>query len=399
MPVYRAAWVLPIVSPPLRNGWVQTQGGRVVSCGSDDTAPAGAVHDLGASAVMPALVNAHTHLELSWLRDRIAPASNFVDWIEAMMRVRKSAAEASDEGVHRAAMAVAAAEMRAAGTGLVGDISNSLAGLDVVAAAGLGGVVFYELLGFNADAARLVSDARRRLETLVLPPGWRAAIAPHAPYTVSPALFAAIREAAGAEVTSLHVAEGVDEVTFVATGIGRWRDILVGMRMWDESWRAPGRSPVAYLDGLGFWREGTLAVHAVQASQSDLAVLRTRGVTLVTCPRSNRFVGAGEPPVAAFYRSGVPVAIGTDSLTSVRDLNLFSELAELRRLAPDVPAGTLLASATVTGARALGFASEFGTIEAGKRAALIGVSVPPREPDVEEYLVRGISPERVRWIE
>jgi cytosine/adenosine deaminase-related metal-dependent hydrolase len=287
-----------------------------VGCGADDTRPAGRIDDLGDVAVMPALVNAHTHLELSWLRDRVSPASNFVDWIEAMMRVRKSASDANDEAVHRAAMAGAAAEMKDSGTGLVGDISNSLVGLDVVAAAGIAGVVFYELLGFNADAAHLVGEAQRRLEATALPEGWRATLAPHAPYTVSPSLFTAIRESVGTGVTSLHVAEGDDEVTFVATGGGRWRDILIGMRVWDEAWRAPGCSPVAYLDGLGFWREGTLAVHAVRASQADLAVLRDRGVTLVTCPRSNRFVGAGEPPVGAFYRSGIPIAIGTKPIPS-----------------------------------------------------------------------------------
>jgi cytosine/adenosine deaminase-related metal-dependent hydrolase len=399
MPVYRAAWVLPIVSPPLANGWVQTERGRVVGCGTADTRPSGPAHDLGDVAVMPALVNAHTHLELSWLRDRIAPASNFVDWIEAMMRVRKTAADAADESAHLAAMATAAAEMRASGTGCVGDITNSLLGLDVLAAAGLSGVAFYELLGFNADAPALVGEARRRLEALPLPAGWRATLAPHAPYTVSPALFVAIREAVGGGVTSLHIAEGDDEVTFVATGGGRWRDILIGMRVWDEAWRAPGCSPVTYLDRLGFWRPGTMAVHAVQASAADLAILRERGVTLVTCPRSNVFVGAGEPPIQAFYESGAAVAVGTDSLTSVRDLNLFAELAELRRLAPAVPAARLLASATITGARALGCGDELGSIERGKRAALVAVAVPPGETDVEECLVRGIAPAQVGWIE
>ena len=125
---------------------------------------------------------------------------------------------------------------------------------------------------------------------------------------------------------------------------------------------------------------------------------KSRGTTLVTCPRSNEYVGVGDPPVERFYRSGVPVAIGTDSLASNDDLNLFSELAALRRLAPSVPAASLLESATVNGARALGFESETGTIEPGRDASLIAVDLPSTVVDVEEYLVSGIAPDRVRWV-
>ena len=127
---------------------------------------------------------------------------------------------------------------------------------------------------------------------------------------------------------SVHVSESREEVEFIGRGSGGWPDLLKRLGAWDPEWRAPACSPIAYLDRLGFWDERTLAVHAVQAGEADLAVLARRGVTVVTCPRSNAWVGAGVPPVEAFYRSGARVAIGTDSLTSVADLNLFTELAE-----------------------------------------------------------------------
>src|SRR6185295_13447292 len=92
-------------------------------------------------------------------------------------------------------------------------------------------------------------------------------------------------------------------------------------------------------------------------------------------------------------------AVGTDSLASAPDLNVFAELREMRRLAPTVPASRLLASATYEGARALGFDSEFGTIAAGKSARLISVEMPAAVEDVEEYLVSGVEPDRVRWLE
>ena len=126
---------------------------------------------------------------------------------------------------------------------------------------------------------------------------------------------------------------------------------------------------------------------------------RAAGATLVTCPRSNRWVGAGSPPVDQFYASGVRVAIGTDSLASVEDLNLFSEMAQIRALGPDIPARAIVESATRIGAEALGFGEDYGTIEPGKRAALIAVRVPDGVDDVEEYLVSGIRPADVGWLD
>jgi cytosine/adenosine deaminase-related metal-dependent hydrolase len=139
-------------------------------------------------------------------------------------------------------------------------------------------------------------------------------------------------------------------------------------------------------------------VHCVQCDGADLDLLRQRGVTLVTCPRSNRYVGVGVPPLEAFYATQVNVAVGTDSLASVQDLNLFAELAEARRLAPRVPARALLESATLRGAAALGFEEDLGTIDVGKRASLIAVRTRPGVDDVEEYLVSGITPVDVTWV-
>ena len=124
------------------------------------------------------------------------------------------------------------------------------------------------------------------------------------------------------------------------------------------------------------------------------------------------------PPIARFYAAGLKVAVGTDSLASVGDLNLFSELHTMRWLAPSVPARALLDSATRVGAEALGLGDELGTIEVGKRAELIAVKItaplPPRPPvstagsqrtpasagalDIEEYLVSGIVPEQIQWV-
>lgn len=103
--------------------------------------------------------------------------------------------------------------------------------------------------------------------------------------------------------------------------------------------------------------------------------------------------------MAAFFESGVNVAVGTDSLASAQDLNLFAELAAMHRLAPGVEPSRLLRSATINGATALGFDRDFGSIAPGKRAALLAVSIPSGTTDVEQYLVSGIFPDRIQWVE
>ena len=169
--------------------------------------------------------------------------------------------------------------------------------------------------------------------------------------------------------------------------------------MWNAAWCAPGVSPVQFLDDAGFLDRRLLVVHGVQMTTEDLSRIASRGATLVTCPRSNGHTGAGAPPIGDFYESGARVAVGTDSLASAPDLSVFAELATLRALAPSVPASKLLASATVEGARALGFDADYGTIEPGKSSRLLAIDIPAAVGDVEEYLVSGVGREQIRWIE
>lgn len=182
-------------------------------------------------------------------------------------------------------------------------------------------------------------------------------------------------------------------------GTGAWRLLLEALGVWTDAWRAPRCWPVEYLDRFGLVDKRLLAVHCVQLSDAELSRLAEAGATVVTCPRSNRWTGAGTPPVERFYASGARVAIGTDSLASVEDLSLFAELAVVRSLAPAVRAARILRSATLDGAEALGFAGELGSIQPGKRAALIAVRIPPDVEDVEEYLLSNVAAKDIRWLD
>ncbi|MGE0462725.1 MAG: amidohydrolase family protein [Vicinamibacterales bacterium] len=403
MTLVRAAWVVPVDQRPLADGWVAVDDGRIVAVGSG-SAPAcldGPTRNLGQVALLPGLVNTHVHLELSWLRNRVPPSNAFTSWVTQLFAARGASLERPDDPRVLETAAEAAKEARAAGTSAVGDIGNSLTSVLPIASSGMRGLVFHELIGFKETTGELVArtgsarEAASRVHGRV-----RVSVAPHAPYSVSPELFRAIRaevDRSAVPFTSVHVGESPEEMELLAAGTGEWVRILRWIGAWRDDWQAPGTGPVEYLDGLGVIDARTMVVHGVQLSDESLGVVRARGATLVTCPRSNQWVGVGVPPIERFYEAGVPVAVGTDSLASVEDLNLFSELKAMRWLAPGVPASRLLESATLAGARALGLDADLGSLTPGKLAEIVAVALPEDVTDVEEHLVSGVDVRQVSW--
>ena len=327
----------------------------------------------GRVAVLPGLVNAHTHLELSWLRGRVPPAAELRRLDQAAVRRRAAAASSSadDPAVLDAARRRRARRARA---GTVGGRRHQQLARDRRADSRR-----RPARRRVSRAARVQRRRRRDRSTRRAAIGDAAAAlaadrcacrcAPHAPYSVSPELFRAIRDEvdrSAVPITSVHLGESAGEVEFLA----RRQRAVAGMlrlvgSMPRRTGQPPGCGPVEYLDGLGVLDARTLVVHGVQLTTRALDRLAAIGCTLVTCPRSNQWVGVGVPPVRRFYASGVRVAVGTDSLASVEDLNLFSELKTMRWLAPAVPARPLLESATLRGRRgARASATSLGSIEA-----------------------------------
>jgi cytosine/adenosine deaminase-related metal-dependent hydrolase len=398
-----AAWVLPVSAPPIREGWIAVEDGIITALGPRGTsAHAAACHDADVvddrsdAVLLPGLVNAHTHLELSPLRGRVPPAAAMPAWVRSLLAARRQSPGPDGESVARAITA-----MRAGGTALVGDVSNTLASCDALARSAMSALVFHEVLGFRpADPVGLVRAASERARASERLPRVRATLAAHAPYSTSPAVFAAVRDqvvAAGRPV-GVHLGESPEEIAFLRTGQGAWRTLLEDLGAWDDRWTAPQCGPVEYLDRLGLLGPRLVAVHGVHLDAEELSRLAAAGATLVTCPRSNEWTGVGPPPVGSFFRSGVNVAVGTDSLASSPDLQVFAELAALRRLAPDVPARLIVRSATLGGAEALGFGEQLGSLDVGKRADVIAVRLRDATADPEESLLRGVGPEDVAWV-
>ncbi len=412
-----AACLLPMNAPPTLHGWLDVSGDRIVAMGGGpgpgpDAGPGSDTHaaadgralDLGHAVVLPGLVNAHTHLELSHLRGRVAPAPSFIDWVQEMLAVRASEPAAPPEVGSRAID-----EAVASGTAAIADIGNTRAAVGPLAGARVSAWHFDERLGFRSGTGRDVArEAWRAADAAAAGhgrEGLHLGVAPHAPYSTAPDLMRGIVEALdedGGRRSSLHVAESPEELQLLADGTGPWRAILERLGVWDAAWTPPGTSTVGYLAGLGVLHPRLLIVHGTQCSRDDLDMLARAGCTLVLCARSNAWVGVGTPPVAEALAAGVRVAVGTDSLASVSDLDMFQELAALRRLAPAVPSLTLLQSATLRGAEALGF-DDLGALGAGRSSRALVVDLPDDVRDVAgaaDWLVSGApSAARLRWLD
>lgn len=382
--LFDAAWVLPVAAPPIRDGVVAVRDGRIVWVGAGGAAdaPAGERHALGPGVLLPGLVNAHCHLELSALAGRLDASRGFTAWIEALVEARAQLPrEVAREATDRAIRA-----LEAGGTVALGDVSNALDHIDLLERSTLTSVVFFEQLGWDpAQAKAILDQADARLASVGSQPAANVVVrlAAHAPHSVSPELMAGLVARGGP--AALHLAESPDETRFLARGDGAWSEFL-RRRVGALPFTPPGSSPVAYADSLGVLRPGVVAAHCVHAGAADIATLRARGVHAVLCPRSNLALGVGLPPLEVLLEAGTSLALGTDSLASAPSLELLEDARVLHRAFPRVPAATLVEMATAGGARALGL-RELGSLLPGQRAALAFAAAPGAVSDACAFLL------------
>jgi cytosine/adenosine deaminase-related metal-dependent hydrolase len=303
------------------------------------------------------------------------------DWIRRLIAAREKLSADQQEQAHTEALA----SIRAFGTGIIGDI-NSSAGLFM--ADNQGTVLtrtFVEVLGMGIDSLRQALNRLSEADQQLMASGREElSLAPHAPYTTSASLFREVKAwgKARAKIVSTHVAESEEEIIFLRTGKGPLRDLLEERGMVPGQWQAPGCGGVAYLEQLGFLDNLSLCVHVVQVSQEEIDLLKRSGAGVCLCPRSNLFLGNGLPPVAEFLKEEIPCGLGTDSLASNEDLNLFKEMAVLVDYCGVSPE-TALAMGTLHGARSLGMAGLYGSLEKGKRWLAIRVFARDSETTIE----------------
>jgi cytosine/adenosine deaminase-related metal-dependent hydrolase len=387
MELLTTSWVLPIVSAPIHDGRVAVHRGCVVWVGraGDPGAPDGPVRDLGPGVLLPGLVNAHCHLELSHLAGRVPFGAGFVPWIEGVVASRGRTSETDV----RAATGAAIDFLEDRGTVAVGDVSNALGHLDLLAASRLSAVVFLELLGWDpakAGSTLLWAEERRASMAPTLGPGLEVRLAAHAPHSCSAALLRGLVERGGPG--SIHLAESPAETTFLADGGGEWPAFLEGRGLGSVPFSPPAASPVRYVHGLGVLHDGLVAAHCVQVDAADRELLGRLGVRVVLCPRSNRNLGVGTADVPALLAAGVRLALGTDSLASVETLDVLDDAVLLHRSFPAIEAATIVRMATLGGAEALGF-DDLGAIAPGRRAALAFADATSTPAEPHEFLLSG----------
>jgi cytosine/adenosine deaminase-related metal-dependent hydrolase len=369
-----ARWVFPVAAPPLEGGLVTVSGERIAA-----VEPRGARRadvDLGDAAVLPGLVNAHTHLDLTGMRGLAPPSPDFTGWLRQVIAHRRGR---SPEQV-RADIDAGIAESLRCGTTLLGDISGDGGSWDALAAAPLRAVVFRELIGLSRERAReaWMGLLRWRIDERQTTT-CRAGVSPHAPYSANASL---IRAAAwnGFPLT-IHLAETAAELELLENHGGPFVSFLQELGAWYPDGLAPSINWI-------LWRTAR-SPRVVYAHgnylPSDAAV--PPGGTVVYCPRTHAAFGQPPHPFRDFLRRGVRVALGTDGLASNPDLDLLAEARFLHRLYPDFPGEKLLHMATLAGAEALGWADETGSLTPGKSADLIVIPLSPRDDGDPHRLV------------
>lgn len=392
--LYSARWVLPISSEPIHQGAILVRDDRIVAIGEQRDLSASfadaEITDLGDAAIIPGLINTHSHLELTGMRGFLeTEESNFFDWLKKLTWARLERLTADDLYV---SASWGACEAARAGVTCVGDASDSaLLSMTALREVGLRGIVYQESFGpdpglaaENFEELKTKVAALRELETPLVTPG----VSPHAPYTVSAPQLEMISDFVLSEKLPLmmHVAESRSEELLLREGSGPFAERLVQRGI---EWSKPATSSIQYLARHGILKTKPLLAHCITVDDTDIQTIKDSGAGIAHCPKSNAKLGHGRAPFAKFLQAGIPVGLGSDSVASNNICDMLEEarFAVLCARACDSAsegkpsAREALHVATDGGARAIGLAS-VGVLEPGRQAdfavlALTGVHQRP----------------------
>ncbi len=395
-----ARWMIPVEPAGVLAGHALiVDGGRIVALVPADEAdrsytPRSRV-TLPDHALLPGLVNAHTHAAMTLMRG-IADDVPLRAWLEQHIWPREGRFVAEDY-VHDGTL-LAASEMLRGGITCCNDMYfYPDAAARAYEQAGMRAMLGVPILDFPTSYA---ADAEGYLQRgLEARDAWKHfprlsfALAPHAPYTVGDASWASV----------VTYARQLDLP--IQTHVGETRHEVA------EARAATGESPLGRLDRLGATGPGFIAIHAVHVDADDIDLLAAQGCHVVHCPTSNMKLASGVAPVAAFLERNVNVALGTDGAASNNRLDLFSEMRLASLLAKvttgdagALPAARMLRMATLDGAAALGLDGEIGSLTAGKQADVVAVRLADIETiplyDPVSHLVHAAGRELVTdvWV-
>jgi cytosine/adenosine deaminase-related metal-dependent hydrolase len=389
--VLSADWVLPIEGPPIEDGAVAIEDGRIAAVGSATDLGDGTRYE--DAVLLPAFVNAHSHLEYAVYAGFGDSLTDFAEWIRLHTERKRRIGWEEYVAIAR----VGAAECLRAGIGTVGDCTFSGAAAVAMDELGLRGIAYLEVFGADPDTALEEFEELRVRAAAHFGERVALGVSPHAPYSISPAVYHACA-GLGLPVAT-HISESESEVRYLLDGGGAWEAI---------TWLVdpPGTTGTRLLAREGLLRQNVIAAHCVVVEADEISLLAEHDVAVAHCPRSNAYVGCGIAPLRELRAAGLRVGIGTDGVSSTPSYDFFDELravvmmARARERRPDaITAAEALELGTLGGARALGLEAETGSLVPGKRADLTVVSLAdsPYSPveDPAAAVVFGGSSERV----
>lgn len=362
------------VSPVISDFAMIVDDGVICNCGRwtdlKDECPA-AVEDLGNVTITPGLINAHTHLGLSHLEGKTVQGKGFTAWIKSLLAAPLK--EFDGETLRKSAQ-----KIFETGTVYCADISttDTLKVAQTIDTTDLGFTVFCESIGQripkkNAKVFPEYSSSKGRI-----------AGAGHALYSTHAELIKAVKAAdtAAGLPFSIHLAENEEESSILSG-----EDCLFGNMLSSAGLLStfPGSvQAVPYVSSLGVLDSQTLVVHCVQVNDRDIAILGESGASVCLCPRSNLFIGEGRAPWEKILSAGINTCLGTDSIASNYDLNLWNELGYLLdNIKISLDPVQALKLVTVNPAKVLGLSGSYGCLEPGSSASY---AIMPRE--IEERL-------------
>ena len=382
--VYRARWLIAADGSAIEDAALVTAGGRIVRVGpwtrmAALVGPADAVEHFPDAAILPGLVNAHTHLGLTDMAGRFRPTANFPAWIGRLaarlfLRGKAAARDATRRG---------AEESAAAGTVAGADMTPTPDTGEILPADAGRWTVFGEVFGHGDAGIDRLRKVAAAAEHLARTRGTRVGLAPHAPYTAGISTYAAARREADARgwPLSTHLHETLDEIAFTERGEGTLHAWLRRLGMLPAEWRPPGLRPIRALAEAGFFPGPVLVAHGNYLDDKDIAILARSGSSVAFCPRSHAFFKHKDHPWRRLLAAGVNVCLGTDSLASSPSLSVLDEARYIYAREGGADPRVLLAMATRNGARALGLEGEIGNLCEGLAAAACVMAPLPRTDD------------------
>lgn len=388
MKILSAKYVLPISAEPIESGAVALEKDRIVAVGKSAEIigkfPEATEENLGEAVILPGFVNAHSHLEITAMRGFLDDLdADFSAWLLTLSKTRDEIL--SDENIKTAAV-FGALEGARGGVTCFGDIGRfGVAGFEALKKNGLRGVLFQEteFSPVNENAADDFAKLREKFlelkssETHLVKVG----LSPHSPYTVSRALFEKIADFALQENVKLtiHTAESEEEESFLKFGTGFFAELY---KKYGFEWNAPQVSSIKYLEKINILQTKPLLAHCVKVSEKDIEIIAETDARIAHCPKSNAKFGHGIAPFKKFLDAQIKTAFGSDSVASNNTCDILEEarfatlfarnLSEKQRF---LSAKEVIETATLGGAKSLGLENEIGSLEAGKQADIIAVSL------------------------